>query len=423
MTPSPVLRDRLADVKERKRAAQARVKRAQESHEKFMQRVDSSGGQLDLTTPEGKLVRDSGAERAAAREALDLIKEEEHFYLHQMAGIDSPLGSDTFMSDPNVMQELTHLATSSAPIGPYRNLGTAVTRDDMLMRMQRGGRSAAAMPDILDYPGGAGRTQPFAGVVPVLYRQLRLLDIIPSAAMEQKIVPYVQQIPADSTALETPELSMKPEAGVELVDAETRASTIAHWIKLARQTLADFAGLNQAINTQLVFGVNDRLEQQIVNGDGQGDNIRGILNTTGIGSVAYNADEIAADQSLYGITNVMLSNAIPNGVLLNPLDWQAMLKAKSSGSGEYMSMGPFLATAQMLWNTPLIPSVSIQPGKALVGDWQRGATLYIREGVNCRLSDSDQDDFTRNRITILGEGRFGLAVWNPTCFCEVDLTS
>ena len=50
-----------------------------------------------------------------------------------------------------------------------------------------------------------------------------------------------------------------------------------------------------------------------------------------------------------------------------------------------------------------------------------GATLFVREAVNVRISDADQDDFIRNRLTMLGEGRFGLAIWQPTAFAIVHL--
>jgi HK97 family phage major capsid protein len=60
-------------------------------------------------------------------------------------------------------------------------------------------------------------------------------------------------------------------------------------------------------------------------------------------------------------------------------------------------------------------------GQALVGDFANGATLFVREAVNVRTSDADQDDFVRNRLTMLGEGRFGLAVWQPAAFTLVHL--
>jgi hypothetical protein len=52
-----------------------------------------------------------------------------------------------------------------------------------------------------------------------------------------------------------------------------------------------------------------------------------------------------------------------------------------------------------------------------------GATLFVREAVQVIASDSDQDDFVRNRVTLLGEGRFALAIWQPSAFAVVDLAA
>jgi hypothetical protein len=54
---------------------------------------------------------------------------------------------------------------------------------------------------------------------------------------------------------------------------------------------------------------------------------------------------------------------------------------------------------------------------------RQGATLFVRERVHVLISDSDQDDFLRNRVTLLGEMRAAIAIWQPSCFALVDLTA
>lgn len=49
--------------------------------------------------------------------------------------------------------------------------------------------------------------------------------------------------------------------------------------------------------------------------------------------------------------------------------------------------------------------------------------MFVREAVNLRISDADQDDFVRNRTTMLGKGRFALAIWQPTSFAIVQLNA
>ena len=67
-----------------------------------------------------------------------------------------------------------------------------------------------------------------------------------------------------------------------------------------------------------------------------------------------------------------------------------------------------------------VPSAAIDVGDALVGDTTT-ATVLIREGIKALISDSDQDDFSRNRLTVLAELRGGLAVWQPGGWCLVHV--
>jgi HK97 family phage major capsid protein len=115
----------------------------------------------------------------------------------------------------------------------------------------------------------------------------------------------------------------------------------------------------------------------------------------------------------------LISGAQPNVVALNVNDWAALLKTKSSGSGEYLA-NPFLSTVSTVWNRNLVPSVAIPAGKSIVGDTSIGATLQIREGANLRISDADADDMTRNRVTLLVEMRASLATWIPAAFTTIS---
>jgi hypothetical protein len=262
----------------------------------------------------------------------------------------------------------------------------------------------------------------YYGVVPQLFRPLRVLDLLPTGTMDQNTFPYTQESGALTGAAETTEGNAKPEGAVTYTDAEATARTIAAWLKLKRQALADIAALRGTIDQRLRYMVQRRLEGQALNGDGADPNIRGILQTSGIGTVPFDGGQLPADQILTGITTVLLADAMADGIIMHPTDWQTVLKAKA-GDGHYYSGGPFSMTPQVLWGIPLIPSPAIPVGHALVGDFSIGALLLIREGVNVLMSDSDQDDFIKNRITLLGEMRAALAVWRPAAFTDVDLAA
>lgn len=264
----------------------------------------------------------------------------------------------------------------------------------------------------------------FAGVATQLRRRFSVLDLIPTSTTDGNLVPYVQE-GGTFTAAETAESAAKPESGLTFTDASAPVQTVAAWQKVRKQSLADIAAMQGIIDDRLRYAVTRRLEDQIVAGNGTDPNLQGVLNTSGIGSVTYTTGDVLNDKILAGLTQVMLADAEPTGIVVHPSDWEAILTEKASGSGEYLAGdnfgGPFAPLSGSMWGVPLIPSRVISAGTALVGDWALGAQLFIREGVQVLLSDSDQDDFIKNRVTILAELRAALAVWRPAAFSKVAL--
>lgn len=272
----------------------------------------------------------------------------------------------------------------------------------------------------------AGLIQPDRrGLLPFIYRQLRLLDLIPSGTTDSNTVEYTQVTTMGTAAAETAEGALKPEESYGFTDADAPVRTIAAWVKVRKQTLADAAALRTFLDTALRYDVRRRLEAQIANGDGAGQNLRGILQTTGVQDPTVAAGESSADRIHHGIVGIQLADQEPNFVAVHPLDWEVIRLSRddsgaSAGTGGYLFGPPSQVGAPTIWGLPPVVSQSIPQGTALVGD-ARAAIVLVREGVNVLISDSDQDDFIKNRVTLLGEMRAGLVVWRPDGFATVNL--
>lgn len=321
--------------------------------------------------------------------------------------------SRDLLASSDTRQRLAEMSSTSIPVG-RANLGYLADREALAATF--GTQTFGA-----DVGGTSNmRRGEYLGVVPQLSRPLRILDLIPTGTTDSNVIPYTQESGTFAGAAETAEGTLKPEAAVTFTDAEARAATIAAWTKTRKQVLADVPGLQSVLDNRLRYGVERRLQDQIVAGDGVGENIRGILNTTGINTIVYDANQLVADQVLRGITSVLLSDADADAILMHPTDWQTALITKAA-DGHYYSGGPFSPTAQSMWGVPLIPNAAIPAGMALVGSFALGVQLFIREGVLLLISDSDGNDFTYNRVTLLAEMRAALAVWRPAAFTTVDL--
>jgi HK97 family phage major capsid protein len=421
--PFPVVTHaaRLEDCRSRLRELRSRQVKARDHRDSAKEAVNMNGGPLDTHSEQFRRLERAVEDLREIETNIGLVEQEERYVLSQIAGIDGS-GAMTYqenaLRDPAVLENLQSMAHSNMPIGNW-NLGPVMSRDELIAQMGQG-RPMAVSGDVT-LPDTA-RQGPYYGVVPQLRRPLTLLDVIPTAPMDQKSFDFTRESGNFDTAAETVEGATKPQADVTLIDAQVVAKTIAHWTKMKRQQIADVPALATTIESRLVYGVNRRIENQCLAGDGTGENLLGILNTSGIGAPASVTGDNDADMALNGVIAVMQSFAQPDAIVINPVDYSKMLKARATGSGERIdSEGAFGTPPTQMWGLNLVVNTAMAAGTGLIGDFARGCTLFVREGVNARLSDADQDDFTRNRITCLAECRVGFAVWQSTCFAKVTL--
>jgi HK97 family phage major capsid protein len=309
---------------------------------------------------------------------------------------------------------LKAMANSRGRFGQL-DLGEAFTRDEIVGKADLSGTANQ-------------RRASFFGVVPLARRRLSLLDIISAGTMDGNSLPYVQE-GGTYLAAETTEGALKPEAGITLTDATADAATIAHWKKILKQSLEDNAALRTIVESHLRYGVQRRLEGQILVGNGTAPNMRGIRATSGIQTQAFAAGPITS-MLLQAIAKVFIAEGEADAIVLNPADWAtALLERDGGATGGYLAGGPGFATqgegfqTPTLWGVPALPNANQTAGFATVGDFGQGATLFIRSGIAVLISDSDQDDFIRNRVTLLGEMRAALAVWRPAMFVDTDIVT
>jgi HK97 family phage major capsid protein len=103
------------------------------------------------------------------------------------------------------------------------------------------------------------------------------------------------------------------------------------------------------------------------------------------------------------------------GIVLNNNDLEG-LKVIKDADGRYIGGGPFGPPIRSIWGRPVVGTPQMDPGDFLVGAFRDGAQLYDRETVQVLISSENEDDFTRNLLTILVEERLAFAVKRPQAF-------
>lgn len=211
----------------------------------------------------------------------------------------------------------------------------------------------------------------------------------------------------------------KPESALALEVVSTTVKTIAHWIPMTKRAASDAPQVRTLVDNFLRYGLNEELEDQILNGSGAGENFTGILQSSPqtVGSAGTDIDAIVDAIAAVRVTG----RRRPTALVIHPSDWYStgFLTAKDS-QGNYLIGDPRASVDQLnqLWGLQVVVTEAMTQNTALVGDF-RQAVLWEREGVNVLVSDQHADFFTRNLLAILAEMRAAFGVLDPQAFCTV----
>lgn len=242
---------------------------------------------------------------------------------------------------------------------------------------------------------------------------------------------------AESTAFSatTPSATnAKPESNLTFTQDSVAVKTLAHWVPITRQAIADNAQLQSYVEGRLLVGLERVLNSQIANGDGTGENLLGLLNATGvldlddawfaaanpplndIGTANERFNRIARAMTVIDVS----SDAMATFVALHPYDLE-VIRTSTDANRNYFGQGPFVeGPIPTIWGLPVAKDRAIPQGTALVGDGT-AAMYFDREDANILIGWIN-DQFIHNMLTILAELRGALAVFRGAAFAAVDIT-
>lgn len=263
------------------------------------------------------------------------------------------------------------------------------------------------------------------GVVPGAFRNLRLEQYLNSADTTAAAVEYTRENTFTNSAAEVAEGAQKPESAVTFSLINQPVATVAHWIKISRQLSKDAPALAAYINSRMRYGVNKRVEDQLISGNGTPPNIAGLLATGNFTAHGYSSAGLGAvNQKLKLIRRVIADLATSDYpadmIILNSSDW-ADIELLTDTQNRYLVGDPSMTREPGLWGLPVIASNAMPVDSFLVMS-RMAATVYNREGVIVEMSESDSDNFTKNLITVRAERRVMLAVEVPAAIRGGDIT-
>jgi len=220
--------------------------------------------------------------------------------------------------------------------------------------------------------------------------------------------------------------ALKPQSSFSFVGEQAPVRTLAHWEAAHRNVLADEPQLRSIIDNELMYGLRLLEDNQILNGDGAGENLLGVLNTPNIQTYAWSdgatlpVADTKADAIRRAATLSFLAYYEPSGVVLHPNDWEDIELTKDEQGQYLIAVSVAMGGEPRVWRMPVIDTPAMTEGTGLVGAFGTAAQLYDREQASIRISEQHSDFSVRNAIVILAEQRLALAVKRPEAFVSID---
>lgn len=267
--------------------------------------------------------------------------------------------------------------------------------------------------------GAALQSTRVTGIVELPRRPLTIRALLASGVMDGQAIEFIREHSQTAGAAMVAEGAAKPQSDFRLELVSTSAKVIAHHFKVSRQALSDTSQLRSLIDSRLAYGLDLVEENQLLNGDGTGQNLLGLIpQATAYSSPLTGADTQSIDKIRLMILQAALALLPADGIVMNPADW-AWIELLKDTQGRYIIGNPQGNIGATLWGLPVVPSMAMTVDKVLVGAFRTGAQVFDRWQTSIETGYVG-NDFTDNMVTILGEKRLALATYRPGAFIYGD---
>lgn len=237
-------------------------------------------------------------------------------------------------------------------------------------------------------------------------KRASIRDLANVASISTPTVVYAQLKDVEGDAAWVPEGGLKPSMTAEVDTVSLTAGKIALTAKITTEVMQDIPQLEKEIEAEILNKIGLKEEDGIFNGTGTGGQIQGVgdslpaFSLTGIeiskSPNMYDAI-VAAYTQIVSTSNMAYS---PNAIRMNPVDYANMQLTKND-NGDYIR--PFKIGDELITGLRVVQNPNVPVGSFQMGDFRY---LFIRDYVVLSLNFGwENDDFTKNLVTILGEKR------------------
>jgi HK97 family phage major capsid protein len=266
--------------------------------------------------------------------------------------------------------------------------------------------------------GWAPETTRSGRVIDEQTRPIQVTDIIPVETTAQSAYVYMEETTFTNNAAEAAEGGTYGEAALALTEQSSTVRKVAVFLPVTDEQLEDEAEAQSYVNRRLPFMLRQRLDGQILTGDGTAPNLRGANNVASIQTQAKGADPVF-DAILKASVKVRVTGrAMPDYMVIHPNDWQD-LRLTRTVDGIYILGNPNEAGPSSIWGLGVVESDAQTENTALVADFANYSLLAVKRGIEVQVSNSHSTYFVEGKQVVRADLRAALVWFRPQAICTV----
>lgn len=245
------------------------------------------------------------------------------------------------------------------------------------------------------------------GVAKAPYRMPFVQDLITLARTGSDTVSWVERTLLEGSPAQVAEGSKYAQMSMTYEEKNMTAKYSAVYTKVSDKMLDDIDFILSETQSEIIDNMELLIDSQLYSGDGTGQNHKGIVTYATAFAVPSGFGFVSTPNGLdvlrVAFLQVVTANFIPTAVVLNPIDAAKFDLIKTS-TGEY-ELPPFYDREGKLFvGIRVVENNGVAVGNYLIGDFSK-STFFLRDSLNIRVWDQNEDDAVKGFKTITGRVR------------------
>lgn len=247
---------------------------------------------------------------------------------------------------------------------------------------------------------------------------LFLTDIIRVSFIDSNTIQWAERVLLEGGAAQTAEGATFSQISAKYDVKSATSKKTAAYAKISTEMLEDTDYVSSETQEEIQTGPNSilvTLENQLLTGDGTGENHKGLYTHATAFAVPGGFDLLVAPTTYDVVGAVLLqivkANFTPTHILVNPSTMINMQLTKDS-TGQYV-LPPFISqNGMVIAGVRVVASNRIAEGSFLMGDFNR-PTLFLRRQFTMKFFDQNENDAINDLVTVTGSVRGIFRVKTP----------